>query len=203
MKKTLIVLMMVLLAAMLMVSCDDNNKGGSEALPTVSKAGDVITLGSRYSVEIKWVALSVDTTEKKALLISQNVLENMVFSSSKNVKYSESNIHTYLTNLEEGGFIKNYGLSTEYMLKVEDLSAEGITEKDYVFLLSKDEATTGYFENKTNRISGNSADWWVRSLDTSSSTGKVALIDYTGDYCISEPEITSKGLRPAFWYTWE
>jgi len=73
---------------------------------------------------------------------------------------------------------------------------------DYIFLLSKTEAST-YFSNNSARIaydaSGVASLWWLRSsveyrnlIYCVNTSGKIY-----GDLS-SIPE----GVRPAFWYTW-
>ena len=188
MKKTLIVLMMVLLAAMLMVSCDD-----SKALPSVSKAGDTVTLGN-----VEWEALDVDSDNKTALLISKDVLELRAFDGYGSKVYANSTIHTYLKD----GFISTYGLSTSYM-KATELTDANVT--DYVFLLSKSEVEL-YLGQKADRMAkynGDGMGWWLRSI-YNGTDNYPCVVTADGDYYPIVPTATDYvGLRPAFWYKWE
>ena len=190
--------MMVLLCAMLFVSCDDNKNTSSKAL---SKAGETIELGkTKDGKAITWEALDVDTNKKKALLISQDILEKRVFSSSSTTAdYKDSDIRDYLTSTDSDGFIKTYGLSTDYMLAA-DLSDVEDENEDYVFLLSEAEVTA-YLSQEADRVAkynGTAADWWLRSHKGNEGE---TVGDNGGYY--QTPTNLKKGLRPAFWYTWE
>ena len=170
----------------------------------ISKAGETIELGkTKDGKAITWEALDVDTNEKKALLISQDILENKVFSSSSTttVDYKDSDIRTYLTRTDSDGFIKTYNLSTNYMLAA-DLSDVGAGNEDYVFLLSEAEVTA-YLSQEADRVAqynGTAADWWLRSHKDGSNEGET--VGDNGVYGIT-PTNYEKGLRPAFWYTWD
>ena len=172
----------------------------------LSKAGDIITLGEKDGVRITWKALSVDTEKKRALIVCEDVLEpSRKFDDNSN-DYATSDIRTYLTNLGEDGFINTYGLDKSYMVQKEDLSDDGVTDKDYVFLLSKTEAGSdegGYFEDNKARIAlhnGNPVNWCLRSKDTNPA-GNIMIVYSDGDLTSSAINYAT-GLRPAFWYTW-
>ncbi len=210
MKKRYIFIIAICAILSLFVSCDGSVNemlfgGGDDTIKPLSNPGDTIVLGKKADgTKITWMALSVDAENKRALLICEDVLENMKFSTTGKSEYKESDIRTYLTNLGEDGFIAKYGLSTDYMLnKVEDFSDVGLTaqEEDYVFIPSTTEATTGYFETEESRANGST--WFVRTLDSTEGFEykAVACIDDTGVYCRTEVN-ENKGLRPAFWYTW-
>lgn len=203
MKKTFIVLVMVLLSAILVVSCKDH-KDTDKNTPskTISKIGETIELGKTKDGEaITWEALDVDTDAKKALLISQDVLENsVVFSSSSGTTdYKNSDIRAYLTNTGSDGFIKTYDLSTDYMLAA-DLSDVGDEKEDYVFLLSEAEVTLylGQESDRVAKYNGTAADWWLRSHKNNEGE----TVGDNGVY-YQTPTNYGKGLRVAFWYTWE
>ena len=201
MKKTLIVVTMVMLAAMLIVSCDNNKNTPSKA---VSKIGDTVELGkTKDGKTITWEALDVKTDEKKALLISQDILENRVFSgSSGTCDYKDSDIRKYLTSTDSDGFINTYGLSTDYML-ASVLSDVGDEKEDYVFLLSEAEVTLylGQEADRVAKYNGTASDWWLRSHRDGRNEG--ATVGDNGVYYITPTNPYEKGLRPAFWYTWE
>ena len=203
MKKTFIVLMMVLLSAILVVSCKDH-KDTDKNTPskTISKIGETIELGkTKDGKAITWEALYVDTNAKKALLISQDVLEERVFSSSSTTAdYKDSDIRAYLTNTDSDGFIKTYDLSTDYMLAA-DLSDVNAGNEDYVFLLSEAEVTLylGQQADRVAKYNGTATLWWLRSHK--GNEGAVVCED--GVYGQSPTNPYIRGLRPAFWYTWE
>ena len=210
MKKTLIVLMMVLLAAMLIVSCEanSNNNGSSSTLPEPTKKGSTITLGG-----VEWKALKVDTNKKQALLISNEILELRAFDADSN-DYETSDIRTYLQSDE---FFSTYNLDKSYMLEVDVLSKiekTVIKENggDYVFLLSLMETDSGadsnyYFASPNDRVAYTKAnesgvkeakDWWLRAP----SGENVYYIKDVGEQDSVDTITTEKGIRPAFWYTW-
>ncbi len=170
-------------------------------------AGETINIGSSNGTPITWKALSVDSTNKCALLVSQDILEVRDFDS-RSASYKSSAIRTYLNNTtDNSGFFPAYGLSTYYMKKVDVTSSIETTTvsddgTDYIFLLSKTEAST-YFSNNSARIandtSGTASLWWLRSpveytnlIYCVKTTGEIY-----GDYSFGE-----YGVRPAFWYTW-
>ncbi len=195
MKKTLIVLMLVLLSAMLMVSC----KESPVTPPSDIKVGDIVQIG-----DVSWKALDVDTTEKRALLISQDVLELRAFDGYGSNVYKTSTIRTYLND----NFITAYGLSKDYMKKVVFNGDETIVSdsgEDYVFLLSLDEAEK-YFESDEARkaeLNGTASEWWIRTV-YSFSSNNVYSVDAGGDVILNG-NITcanENGIRPAFWYVW-
>ena len=199
MKKTFIVLIMVLLSAILLVSCDDNKNTSSKK---ISKIGETIELGkTKAGKAITWEALDVDTNKKKALLISQDILEKRVFSSSSSTAdYKDSDIRAYLTSTASDGFIKTYDLSTTYMIAA-DLSDVNAGNEDYVFLFSEAEVTA-YFSQEADRVAqynGTATEWWLRSH----KGGEGEVVGDDGVYGQSPTNPYERGLRPAFWYTWD
>ncbi len=204
--------MMVLLSVFFIVSCDDkfttstssggDNSGSSNSLPIVSKKGDKIKLGkTQDGEEIEWRVLTIDSKNKAALLLSENILEMREFGSS-NYDYLNSTIREYLCSDE---FLNTYGLSKDYMKSVDlvtDINKNKISDsgKDFIFLLSAYECSAGdewFFADKYDRIAkfNNEAKaWWVRS--------DKYYIDFDGDQ-ENTGHPTTAGVRPAFWYTWE
>lgn len=213
MKKTLFILMMVLLSVFFIVSCDDklttstssggDNSGSSNSLPTVSKKGDKIKLGkTQDGEEIEWRVLTIDSKNKAALLLSENILEIREFGSDTYYYYLNSTIREYLCSDE---FLNTYGLSKDYMKSVDlvtDINKNKISDsgKDFVFLLSHYECTAGdeyYFVDKNDRIAkfnNEATAWWLRS--------EHSYIDSDG-YQKTDNYPAKVGVRPAFWYTWE
>ena len=210
MKKILLVFMLVLLSAVLVVSCDDKIDENSAASPSPSKEGEIITLGEKDGVGITWRVLKVDTEKKQALIISEDILDTMAMYGSKPTTedakyYLESDIRDYLNNK----FNTDYGLDKSYMKEVDiESNIENTTIKegggDFVFLLSKIETEAGtnsgyYFDDAADRIAkykSEAKDWWIRSEE--------GYISSTGNQDSSDLEslTTLRGIRPAFWYTW-
>ncbi len=164
----------------------------------LTKPGDTITLGS-----VTWKALSVDTEGKKALLISENILETMVFDDNSN-SYDGSAVQTYLGSVD---FLTTYGLSTDYMKRVDvttdiETTTLSFSGSDYVFLLSRAEAFT-YYEDiafRGSEYDDSSFSWWLRSPNS---------LDIDCVYSVIPPDIhcnchyyDESGVRPAFWYIW-
>ncbi len=166
--------------------------------------GDTVKLGT-----VEWQVVSVDTENSCALLISRKVLEPREFDDYKEGDqndYGKSQIRQYLNNTEDDkGFFKKYGLSTEYMKKVDVTSSLETTTltysgSDYVFLLSKTEVTnTSYFEDSDAQKDASSSEWWLRSpynekfVYTVGTGGGLSTSSWPNNY---------RGVRPAFWYTW-
>jgi len=186
MKKTLIVFMLVLLSAVLMVSCDDN-----KALPSVSKAGDTVTLGN-----VEWMALDVDTESKEAYLISTDILEKKMFDNHEpgSNAYKDSSIREYLN----GDFIAAHGLSTSYMKNTE-LSDASVT--DYIFIPSEAEINAYLLQasDRAAKYNGKADDWWLRTP----SGDQVRIVSSNGTINYQVSVGTPNGVRPAFWYTWD
>jgi len=174
-------------------------------LPTFANAGDTNKLGT-----VIWQALSVDTDKKQALLISKDVLEKRAFDSDNSNAYQSSSIRAYLN----GDFISDYGLSKDYIKRVDvttDIEKTEIKDsgEDYVFLLSKTEASNddGYFDSDEDRIAkynSTNTGWWLRTPYTSDGSGNVCNVTFNGDNtaAMSPNKNNMIGLRPAFWYTW-
>ena len=168
------------------------------------EAGDIVTYGTypdNYAIEslktkaITWKILSVDTTNSRMLVISENVLDpsrsELDFES-----YSGSDIQRYLN----GDFITTYGLGNVSIVNV-NATAEDITfgsGTDKVFLLSKTEAeNTSYFANAAARVAtynGTARQWNLRSICSGNFKSPYAVM----------PDGTIQGfsyaaLRPAMW----
>lgn len=200
MKKSIIVLLMVIVAVSLFVGC----KNEPEA--KTYKVGDTIKLGSKGNTPIEWLVLEIDTEDNTALLISKDILESRQFDTNTN-SYGSSAIKNYLNQPETvETFFKNYGLKTDYMVKVDVTSNIEKTEKntgsDYVFLLSKTEAgNTKYFKDDAARIAKYGEDaaiWFLRSPYDSMDTHSISGVGTDGKIstCVVSQQL---GIRPAFW----
>ncbi len=195
--------------------------------PSDVQVGDILTMGkipSTASVaagtDITWKVLEVDSTNKRALVISEKLLKTMepytAATSSNCASYTYSwadcDINTYLN----GSFISDYGLSNVSMASVSheteyytfaDNSSSGTagtatTSSEKVFLLSVAEVNS-YFANKKARVAqdlcGSETDWWLRSPG-SYRCYSVAGVNYCGDVLTDGSGVDSeRGLRPAFW----
>lgn len=190
-------------------------------LEAVENVGDTITLGKSGETDIVWKALEVDTANKRALLLSQDVLETMTFDADFETgfpTYEGSDIQIYLRS---DAFYEKYNLSKDYMLKVDittDIETTTISEdgSDYVFPLSETEsltpdeaeayekdATAVYFTDDSARIAylaGNATRWWLRS--DGAALLKTLFIDPRGGGRYGDCRMAG-GLRPAFWYSWK
>ncbi len=172
-------------------------------LEAVENVGDTITLGKSGETDIVWKALEVDTTNKRALLLSQDILENRAFDADSRA-YLGSDIQTYLRSTE---FYEKYGLSKDYMLAVDvttDIQVTTISEtgNDYVFLLSDEEAAELFdtIESRAVNLGDSTTFWWLRTSFSSSHVwaihnrdGEIRRVVYSN----------SNELRPAFWYSWK
>ncbi len=158
---------------------------------------------------ISWKALKVEAENNRALLISQDILEQRVFDvASENHNASSTYVGSDIQNYLKGDFLTTYGLSTTYMEKVDvttDITTISESGTDYVFLLSKTEAEDPnyYFADNDARVAnyGSSANrWWLR---TGHGSDYVINVDPNGalGYNMTCGD-TSGGVRPAFWYTW-
>lgn len=169
---------------------------------------------------ITWKTLTVDTVNKRALVISEKVLETKAFNSKYSSiepenpyygatgnAYKDSTLRTYLN----GDFITTYDINTDKMLKVDVISGDAEaaqfdeTSSDKIFLLSATEVET-YFGTAANAfiaydLNGDVSDWWIR---TSGFNFDVYFVDEDGYIDYEDVAYkTSGGVRPAFWYQYE
>ena len=171
--------------------------------------GGIVTMGTYPSGNgntslvgqgITWKVLKVDTANKRALVISENILETRAFDHYSQV-YSGSDIQTYLN----GNFITNYGLSSVKFVNVDVTSSIETTTvgsgSDKVFLLSQTEAeNTAYFADDASRVAnynGSASFWWLRSP----CERRVEYVCYvfSGGGVDSYYFNSTGGVRPAFW----
>ena len=168
------------------------------------RAGDIASFGiypTNYAIaslkgeDVTWKVLSVDTTNSRMLVVSENVLETR--NDTNFTSYSGSDIQKYLN----GDFISTYGLGDVNMCKVDvtsniEQTTISTTEDDKVFLLSKTEAeNTSYFANAATRVANYNGAWqWtLRSVDSYFSCPYAVSTDG------SISGFSRGALRPAMW----
>jgi hypothetical protein len=159
-------------------------------LKSTVSTGTTVTLGY-YTSALSWKVLSVDTTNKKALLFAANVVSTSMAngSGSTSDRYSwgdASPIYRWFNNTNSDGFLSQCRLTNVSMV------ANGNESK--VFLLSENDLTT-YLPNASDRTCGYS--WWLRTGGTTQDACKYvsdAGIVYSDKNCR-----TNCAVRPAFW----
>ncbi len=199
------------------------------AHPDTILVGDTLTIGhvpndhesiEAHGNDITWKVLEVDSTNKRALVISEKVLTKMkpyTAATSDNCEsytysWASCDINTYLN----GSFITEYGLSNVSMASVPheteyytfaDNSSLGtagtpVTSSEKVFLLSVAE-TNSYFADDDARaaqdLSGSIAHWWLRSPGSFRCYRVAYVYNLGGVYTGGIYVINEFGLRPAFW----
>lgn len=154
-----------------------------------------ITLGSypgdTEGSGMEWRVLSYDKDNKRVLVISAVLLDEMAHTSSSDVtyKWSESNINKWLNSEEDDGFIKKYGLEDVPMATVKHKTEEGAdnstqpeeTTNEKIFLLSKTEAETYFSSNDERTAPGTDArerNWLLRTPGAEAS--RVYFVNYVG-----------------------
>jgi hypothetical protein len=173
--------------------------GGVYKAPANTKVGDIITLG-----KAAWKVLSVENG--RALVISENALVQKRFDASS-IYYANSEARTYLN----GSFITDYGLSDVCIYNVDvttDIETTTVTGNgsDKVFLLSRTEvfsyfgkASDGYHysDSAIANYNGSAINWWTRTPDEKYSC--VAYVYQTGKNYTTNPSLSTRYYRPAFW----
>ena len=177
------------------------------------------TFGKYNNNALTWRVLTVDDTNKRALLVTENCLKEMKYNKSKSKNtWSESDVKVWLngTNKNERQFfmIDNFGNNEKSQIlsvKIEDgegqnkNSTEIIddTGDDKIFFLSLDDAKS-YFKDDNDRIAkllnNNSAyTWWLRSLGNTNS--RVAAVYQDGQLSIIGFSVDNTVIyvRPALW----
>ncbi len=190
-------------------------KFASNLLPVVRGS---YTFGKYNGNALTWRILTVDDTNKRALLVTENCLKEMKYNKSKSKNtWSESDVKVWLngTNKNEKQFfmIDNFGDNEKSQIlsvKIEDgegqnkNSTEIIddTGDDKIFFLSLDDAKS-YFKDDNDRIArlnNNSAyTWWLRSLGSTNS--RVAAVYQDGQLSILGFGVDNTVIyvRPALW----
>ena len=163
------------------------------------EAGDTFSLGTNpedtAGSGIEWRVLSYDKDNKRVLVISAVLLDEMAHTNSTDVtyKWSESNINKWLNSDADDGFIKKYGLEDVPMAAVEHKTEEGAdnstqpeeTTNEKVFILSKDEAKNYFSDNNARKTYGISSgtdtrerNWLLRTPAAEAS--RVYFVNYNG-----------------------
>ena len=179
------------------------------AAPAGPVVGSTMTFGTYNSADITWRVLSVDATNKRALLITVQALEKRNYHNSySSITWKNCSLRSYLNN----SFITNNFTSDEQnrIVQVTNTNpnnptystAGGKNTEDKMFLLSIAEANS-YFSSDDDRkctlLSDNSNSvWWLRSpgcddkdVTSVSDVGNVYVYGYTVNLV--------RGVRPAFW----
>ena len=176
------------------------------------EVGDIVNFGKFNGNPLSWRVLDVDTKNKRALLITENVVAKRKFATS-NYEWSTSDVRAYLNGTDGDNFFSSSNFTDNEKSRiftvlinsttVDKKSSEIIksTGTDYVFLLGVRDANE-YFSDDSDRIANfnNAAvKWWLRYSTSSyaragyvSTKGKVvpdgSLVSYS-----------TVGVRPAIW----
>ena len=135
--------------------------------------GDTMTFGTFNSTAITWRVLSIDVTNNRALLITQQALEKRAYHSSySSITWEGCSLRSYLN----GDFLNNFTSAEQAkIVQVTNTNPDnptystsgGSDTSDKMFLLSINEANT-YFSSNDDRkctlLSDNTDSlWWLRS----------------------------------------
>ena len=173
-----------------------------------------ILVGSKYkfgtytSTDISWRVLSVDETNNRALLVTENLVTSMAYHSGSN-NCSTSDVRTWLNGTFLSGFTSD---EQAKMLKVSisdgdnsnSVNIINTSGSDTVFLLSATDATS-YFANNASRVcqfGGSNTVWWLRSPGAGVSCA--AFVSSGGSVGVFGDRVFyARGVRPAFWLNLE
>ena len=164
-----------------------------------------IPFGQYKGNDIEWIVLEVSDDE--ALLVSKNVLTNMIFNQSgENVPFEQStlfktlneNLYNEIFSEEEKEIILETILDAPETESGEKNDAETSEKKEEVkakvFLLSSEELEQ-YFSSKkeyiAKNLAGKKSNYWLR---TPGVVNKKGTVD-TEDLLLNQ----RKGVRPAIW----
>ena len=180
--------------------------------PSTAPANTTNAVNANYTGKgVTWKVLAVDSTNKRALVISEKILFNMkpyTAATSSNYSsytyaWSKCDINTYLN----GSFLTDYGLSDVDIASVSHTTEAGTTSQpaettsEKVFLLSAAEANS-YFAAQADKVaqdlSGTAANYWLRS-PSSNYSYDVANVNDCGSVITYGLVFYSFGVRPAFW----
>ena len=191
-------------------------------LPSV---GDILTFGkytyNGTTYDLDWRVLSVDIDNKRALLITERIIEKIQYHSPSDPSKSsnaweESLVRNWLTEtfLTDTNFtVKEQAriLSVDITHKEEQQTYERTitawgSGDDKMFLLSSEEASTApYFGNNNSKRkctkllndSNYSDSWWLRSPGNGGNSA--AIVDYQGIVTTDSVSSLYSAVRPAFW----
>jgi uncharacterized repeat protein (TIGR02543 family) len=170
---------------------------------TLAVPGDTVNYGTypnNYAIAslrnqpITWKVLSVDTTNSRMLVISENVLEKHVWNNDYTFSsYEQATVHTYLNN----DFYNNYSLSSTDILNV-TASGEPGAGSYHLFLLSTSDLSSFGTISKVANYDGAATSWWLRSTITDNITYHAYYVTESGS-SNSGSATQQLGLRPAMW----
>lgn len=198
-------------------------EGTSNTDPSV---GDIITFGNYPQAtstpeDLEWIVLDVDTTNRRALLVSRKVIDCQQYNTtSTTVTWETCSLRTWCNNT-----FLNAAFSASEQSRIPTTTIQnpnnptfgtsgGNPTNDKVFCLSLQEASnTAYFANSNSRkslatqkainggasqVSGYTA-WWLRTPGSNSTVA--CIVRYDGDFNNSGiiVENTTVGIRPALW----
>jgi len=173
----------------------------------------MLTMGKYNGSPVEWMVIARDGD--RALVISRYILDTYKYSTG-GVIWKDSEIRSFLND----SFYNTVFSSEEQALIIStDLSTNGETTNDKLFLLSTDEVKL-YFSDDTNSRKcttitfelseysydicesfltdgGTSEGWWLRDLTSDSTyqlTGMTGSISYYLSHAVS-----AEGIRPAMW----
>jgi len=175
--------------------------------------GTPFKFGKYNGADLVWRVLTVDTANKRALLVTENAVKSMVYQSAGNSNnWSTSGVKTFLNGTGDDQFLKEFTEAEKVkMLKVsigdgDNTDSSAIINhpsgSDTVFLLSiVDANNTNYFADQASRVcklGSSNSHWWLRSPGDIDNCA--AIVDDVGDVDVYGNNVDSAhGVRPAFW----
>ena len=179
---------------------DTNISGTANAIVSQFQIGDIITFGT-----YQWRVLDIQAG--RALLISQNLLEQRVYhTSNMSITWENCDLRAYLN----GTFYNTF--SVAHRNRIVQVTNQNLNNPSYgtpsgnptqdrIFLLSISEAQ-GYFSNNADRIATFeelACWWWLRSPGRTSNHAShvtnTGSLDVYGSFVAN----VTVGVRPALW----
>ena len=201
--KKLTIFTLAIVLIFILAAC---NGGGNNPYSSAT-IGDIIQLGG-----LDWLVINVH--DNKALILSDKILEDRIYHSSREeITWEQSTLRQYLN----GAFYENTFTATEkeFIIETTLKTEESNDTNDKVFLLSIDEINTymgdeAHINIRNARIATHivlerTSDWWLRS-PCPSRTDSAATVDggdYYGGLINSSWFDSSRGVRPALWLSIE
>ena len=171
---------------------------------TLVVPGDTVNYGTypnNYAIAslrnqpITWKVLSVDTTNSRMLVISENVLEKHVWNNTNTFSsYEQATVHTYLNS----DIYNNYSLSSTDILNV-TANGEPGAGSYHLFLLSQSNLSSFGSNSKVAYYDGTATSWWLSSYITDNITYQAYYVSESGNTNNSVSATQTLGLRPAMW----
>ncbi len=169
--------------------------------------GTPFTFGTYEGSALVWRVLTVDDTNKRALLVTENAVTSMAYHNSSN-NWSTSNVRTWLN----GTFLNEFtDAEKAKMLKVsitdgnntDSTTIINSSGSDTVFLLSVTDANnTSYFADQASRVcklGESNTNWWLRSPGNAGANYAAFVLDVGSVGAIGISVYLVGGVRPAFW----